>query len=89
MDKMIKIKLAAEQIGVAEKTVYNWIESGILRLAHPGYVFVADLDGVVEKAKEEQKRKSKLRSVSFTRDQRGRFRLLSGGLNGKGEKKIL
>lgn len=83
MDKMIKIKLAAEYAGVTERTIYSWIEHGHLKLAHPGFVFEHDLRRAIISVSNRKKEQAKLRSKSFERDESGKFRLLSGDLNGK------
>jgi hypothetical protein len=82
-DKMIKIKLAAELAQVAERTIYSWIQNGHLKLAHPGYVFEADLRRAIISVQNRKTEQAKLRSERFERDKNGKFRLLSGDLNGK------
>jgi predicted site-specific integrase-resolvase len=34
----IKIPVAASELGVSTKTIYNWIASGVLETTEPGYV---------------------------------------------------
>jgi hypothetical protein len=82
-DKMIKIKLAAEMAQVTEKTIYSWIEHGHLKLAHPGFVFEADLRRAIISVRNRKTEQAQLRSQKFERDKSGKFRLLSGDLNGK------
>ena len=82
-DEMIKIKLAAEFAGVSEKTIYTWIRNGVLKLARQGYVNKADLEHAVESIQFRKTEQARLRSERFQRDESGKFRLLSGNLNGK------
>lgn len=80
-ERMIKIANAAEEVGVSVKTVYNWIEDGSLKLAHPGFVFLSDVRRVQLFKLNRRVELSKDMSDRFTRDDRGKFRLLSGGLD--------
>jgi excisionase family DNA binding protein len=88
MDKMIKIKIAASMLGVSYKTIYNWLEDGSLKLAHPGYVYLKDVEFVQIKKKQEKFDKSQAHSMRFTRDEKGRFKLLSGRMNNKTYKDV-
>lgn len=83
MQKMTKIAVAAEYFGLSYKTLYNWIEDGSLKLAHPGYVYLWEVELVQLKKQEHKSNIGKQHSKGFTRDERGRFRLLSGKLNNK------
>lgn len=89
MDNLLKIKLAAEYAGVTERTIYNWIEHGDLKLAQPGYVYETDLRQAIVSVRIRKTKQSKERSSNFERDGSGRFRLLSGDLNGKRKPKLL
>lgn len=40
---MVKIQKAASEIGVSYKTIYNWVEDGTLRIAHPGFVLMSEV----------------------------------------------
>jgi hypothetical protein len=75
--------VAANLIGVTYKTIYNWIEDGSLKLAHPGYVHLHEAEAVKLQKQEEKLLKGKDHSLNFTRDERGRFKLLSGKMNNK------
>jgi hypothetical protein len=82
-DKFVKILVAANEIGVTVKTIYNWIELGELPMSHPGFV---DLNSVKQVSLVKKNSRSQLRreiNSQFTRDDKGRFLLLSGKLNGK------
>lgn len=42
-EKAIKINYAAQLAGVSEKTIYNWISRGYLRMYHPGFVLFSEV----------------------------------------------
>ena len=42
-EKAIKINYAAELVGVSQKTIYNWIAWGHLRMYHPGFVLFSEV----------------------------------------------
>jgi hypothetical protein len=88
-DKLIKIKLAAEYAQVSEGTIYNWIRQGFLKLGFPGYVLESDLRRAIIFVSDHKKEQAKSRSEKFKRDENGKFRLLSGDLNGKTEGGLL
>ena len=79
---MIKITLAAKAIDVSYKTLYNWIEDGTLKLAHPGYVRMSEVHRAKIQKMNERSEFFKLRSGMFFRDS-GRFKLLRGGFTEK------
>lgn len=83
MDHPIKITVAADEIGVSHKTVYNWIEDGSLPLASRGYVYLAEVKRVKEQKQENRTRLSRENTKWLLRDGNGRFKLLSGKFNGK------
>lgn len=85
---MTKIRVAAIVIGVSYKTIYNWIEDGSLKLAHPGYVHLDDVESVHLEKQKQKSARAKDNSRQFLRDEQGRFRLLSGKLNNKTAKRI-
>lgn len=88
MEKMTKIRVAANLLGVTYKTIYNWIEDGSLKLAHPGYVYLHEAELVHLEKQKQKSARGKDHSKNFTRDEAGRFRLLSGKLNNKTNKRI-
>lgn len=88
MDKMVKIKIAASVLGISYKTIYNWLEDGSLKLAHPGYVYLRDVELVQLTKKQEKLEHSRAHSMRFTRDEAGRFKLLSGRMNNKTYKDV-
>jgi predicted site-specific integrase-resolvase len=87
-EPMVKIIIAADEVGVAYKTIYNWLEEGSLKLAHPGFVFMSEVRKVWIQKQNTRADISRTISSKFTRDDRGRFKLLSGGLNNKTYKDI-
>lgn len=89
MDQLIKIKFAAEHAGVTQRTIYTWIRNGILASPRQGYVDLNDLERAIEVIKFRKTEQARLRSEKFQRDERGKFRLLSGELNSKNEHKLL
>ena len=81
-EKMVKIVVAAEAIGVTYKTVYNWIEDGTLKLAHPGYVYLSEARRAQIKKLNDKSQWGKEHSSKFFRDS-GKFKLLTGRHNEK------
>lgn len=81
-EPMVKIQKAALEIGVSYKTIYNWIEDGTLKLAHPGYVRMSDVRRAYIKKQNMKSAWGKEWSGRFFRVS-GRFSLLSGEYNGK------
>lgn len=71
--KLIKISLAAKWLDVSEKTIYNWVEAGLLSMPEKGKV----RRGEVEKVHKEQVMKrstiSRMNSLGIGRDEKGRF----------------
>lgn len=86
-EPMIKISIAAEAIGVTYKTLYNWVEDGTLSLAHPGYVYLSEARRAQVKKLNDRSEWGKTHSSKFFRDN-GKFKLLSGEINGKTYKGI-
>jgi hypothetical protein len=78
-EPMIKIALAAKTLDMSYKTLYNWIEDGTLKLAHPGYVRMSDVHRARIKKMNERSEWGRVRSGMFFRDS-GRFKLLRGDL---------
>lgn len=85
---MTKIVVAADEVGVTYKTIYNWIEDGSLKLAHPGFVFMSEVRRVWIQKQNVKSETSRTVSSKFTRDDRGRFKLITGGI-GKETYKII
>lgn len=85
---MVKILIAADSVGVTYKTIYNWLEDGSLKLAHPGFVYMSDVRRVWIQKQNIKSETSRTVSSMFTRDDRGRFKLLSGGMKNRTYKVI-
>lgn len=83
MSQIVKVQKAAKEIGVSQRTIYYWIESGDLDMVEPGKVNLADATLVFAQKQQRRADLSTTMSQKFTRDDHGRFRLLSGKLNGK------
>ena len=86
-EKMVKIIVAADTMGLTYKTLYNWIEDGTLRLAHPGYVYLSEVKQAQMVKQNSRSQWGKDHSGRFFREN-GRFKLLSGEHNGKTYKTI-
>jgi predicted site-specific integrase-resolvase len=78
---MTKIVIAADEVGVTYKTIYNWIGDGSLKMAHPGFVFMSEVRKVWIQKQNVRVNISRTISSKFTRDDRGRFKLITGGLS--------
>ena len=87
-EPMVKIVVAADSVGVTYKTIYNWLEDGSLKLAHPGFVFMSEVRKVWIQKQNVKSENSRSLSSKFTRDDRGRFKLITGGLNNETYKVI-
>jgi len=87
-EPMVKILIAADSVGVTYKTIYNWLEDGSLKLAHPGFVYMSDVRRVWIQKQNIKSETSRTVSSMFTRDDRGRFKLLSGGMKNRTYKVI-
>lgn len=79
----IKIQNAARELGVSQRTLYYWVESGDLEMVEPGKINLADATRVHAEKQERRAELSTSLSSRFTRDEQGRFRLLTGKLNNK------
>jgi predicted site-specific integrase-resolvase len=82
-EPMVKIIVAADEVGVTYKTIYNWLEEGTLKLAHPGFVFMSEVRKVLVQKQNTRVDISRAISSKFTRDDYGRFKLLTGAMNNK------
>lgn len=69
----VKIAVAADEIGVTYKTLYNWLSEGTLRLAHPGFVFMSEVRRAWIRNQNKKAEQSKQTSISVPRDTNGRF----------------
>jgi len=86
-ESMVKIIVAAETVGVSYKTLYNWIEDGTLRLAHPGYVYLSEVRQALLIKRNTISEWGKTNSGRFFREN-GKFKLLTGEHNNKIQKSL-
>jgi transposase len=74
LNKLIKIGIVAEELGVCAKTIYNWISRGVLKTAEPGFVTRADAKQAHANQKQRISEASRFRiSQGTRRDANGRF----------------
>jgi transposase len=73
LNHLIKISLAAKWLEVSQKTIYNWIEDGLLEMPEKGKVRRGD----IEKAHKNQimlrSTMSRINAAGIGRDEKGRF----------------
>jgi transposase len=72
-DGLIKIELAAKWLEITPKTIYNWIEEGLLEMPEKGKVRRGDVSKVHEQKILKRSDRGKLLSLGITRDRQGRF----------------
>jgi len=73
-EQIVKIHLAAEELGVSVKTIYNWIEWGKLKMARPGYVNQIDAwETYLQQKQDKSIYSSLMAKYGITRDSNGRF----------------
>lgn len=71
--KPIKISLAAHQLGVSVKTLYNWIKNGELEMVEPGFVLADEARNAFERMKAHRVEISYFMAYGIKRDSKGRF----------------
>lgn len=72
-ESKLKIAVAANQIGVTVKTIYNWIEHGYLETVEPGYVRLQDVLRAKQLADKSKSNASRATIKIIQRDDKGRF----------------
>ena len=73
-ENIIKIQIAADELGVSLKTVYNWIESGKLKMPRPGYVNHIDAwETYLQQKQDKSIYSSLMAKYGIKRDANGRF----------------
>lgn len=73
-EKIVKISIVADELGLTAKTVYNWISSGKLKMPRPGYVNYIDAWEVYLQQKQDKSIfASTMARYGITRDENGRF----------------
>lgn len=70
---LIKIDLAAKWLEVTPKTIYNWIESGLLEMPEKGKVRRADVERVHQQQVMLRSANSRMKALGIGRDEKGRF----------------
>jgi predicted site-specific integrase-resolvase len=70
---LIKIELAAKWLEVSPKTIYNWIEEGLLEMPEKGKVRRGEVYGVHQQQIMKRSSISKMLSLGIGRDEKGRF----------------
>jgi DNA-binding transcriptional MerR regulator len=72
-NKLIKIGLAAKWLDVTQKTIYNWIENGLLEMPEKGKVRRGDVEEVHKNQIMRRSSISRLSALGIGRDEKGRF----------------
>lgn len=73
-EKIIKIHIAAEELGVSVKTIYNWIEWGKLQMPRPGFVNHIDAwETYLQQKQDKSIYSSLMAKYGIKRDANGRF----------------
>jgi len=72
-DGTLKIAIAAKQIGVSTKTIYNWIEHGYLETVCSGYVRLSDVIRAQERSEKAKSESARSTIKTIFRDRDGRF----------------
>lgn len=70
---LVKINLAAKWLEVTPKTIYNWIEDGLLEMPEKGKVRRGDVELVHKQQIMNRSYKSRLAAAGIGRDDKGRF----------------
>jgi hypothetical protein len=71
--KLIKISLAARWFDVPQKTIYNWIETGLLSMPEPGKVRRGEAEAVYKNQILKQAVTARMSILGIGRDEKGRF----------------
>ncbi len=72
-NSLIKIELAAKWLDVTPKTIYNWIEEGVLEMPEKGMVRRGDVEKVHKDKILKRSDRARLLSLGIVRDRQGRF----------------
>jgi IS30 family transposase len=72
-EQTLKIAIAAKQLDVTVKTIYNWIEHEYLETVSPGYVRLADAIRAQERAEKAKSESARANIKTMFRDRDGRF----------------
>lgn len=78
MADLVKIALMADELGVTEKTIYNWISQGKLKMPRPGFVSQIDSYEVwIQQGVDRSIFSQEMMRKGINRDANGRFRTRS------------
>jgi IS30 family transposase len=72
-EQILKIAIAAKQIDVTVKTIYNWVENGYLETVSPGYVRLGDVIRAQKWAEKAKSESARATIKTIFRDRNGRF----------------
>jgi predicted site-specific integrase-resolvase len=73
-EKIVKIGVVADELGVTAKTIYNWIERGKIKMPRPGYVNYIDAwETYLQQKQDKSIFASTMARYGITRDENGRF----------------
>jgi len=73
MSKPIKISLAAKWLEVTPKTIYNWIEAGLLSMPEKGKVRRDEVEKVHKQVIMARANNARMIALGIGRDEVGRF----------------
>ena len=72
-EQILKIAIAAKQLDVTVKTIYNWIENEYLQTTSPGYVRLGDVIRAQKRAEKAKSETARATIKTIFRDDNGRF----------------
>jgi hypothetical protein len=72
-NKLIQISLAAKWFDVPQKTIHNWIKTGLLSMPEPGKVRRAEVEAVYKNQILKQAVTARMSLLGIGRDEKGRF----------------
>ena len=70
---LVKISLAAKWLEVTPKTIYNWIEDGLLEMPEKGKVRRSDVERVHKQQVMVRSAAARMKALGIGRDEKGRF----------------
>jgi transposase-like protein len=74
MSDVVKISIIAKELGVTEKTIYNWISQSKLKMIAPGFVSQIDSYEVwIQQRVDKSIFSQEMLRKGITRDANGRF----------------
>jgi transposase len=70
---LVKINLAAKWLEITPKTIYNWIEDGLLEMPEKGKVRRSEVERVHRQQILSRSIAARMKALGIGRDNRGRF----------------